>query len=940
MYRVPRATYRLQFHAGFTFADARAIVPYLADLGISDIYASPILRARKGSGHGYDVVDPSALNPELGSEDDFNALHEELKQRDIGLLLDVVPNHMAASHENAWWMSVLENGEHSRFLHYFDIDWTPVTSRGQTVNRVLLPILGKPYGEALESQEIQLHFDVEGFFFTYYEKRLPLAPASYGQVLHECIEALPPEGAAIELRELVQNNDAAPNSRFLKETLWRIHEQDAMFRDALNEVVKRINGRPGDAESFNSLDALLDAQWYRLAYWRIASETINYRRFFDVTDLVGVRVENPEVFEARNRRTLELIAEGKVTGLRIDHIDGLHDPIGHMRKLQLRLAGGPPAAQPRVSVPHASHSAAHGDRSMADGSSSVAQTLLSVPSTEVNFYIALEKVLEPGEELPRDFQVSGTTGYDFLDSVNALFVDPDGLRQLDRFYRSFTGVTGTFEDICYERRKQIIHELFSGEMRTLGTHLGTVAMPDRNARDFAPVDLTAALTEVTACMRVYRTYIRDGAVAADRHSIRAAIREARRRAGASIDGRLFTFLERVLLVDPPSYLPAAREPWLAFVMRWQQFTGRVMAKGVEDTAFYNYNRLISLNEVGGNPGRSDFDSLAEFHTHAARMQHLWPHTMNATSTHDTKRSEDVRARINVLSEIASQWERQVRRWSKKNAPLRGAVIDPNVELLVYQTLAGMWPFDERELPAIRDRLKQYLEKAAREAKTWSSWIAPNRQYEEALLDFGEAILNDPDFCAAMTRFQKRIAFYGCLNSLGQVVLKATAPGAPDFHQGTELWDFSLVDPDNRRPVDFQVRSTMLKKLQSTVSVDTLLRRWQDGRIKMFVTWRLLQLRTRHVDLFRDGTYEPVDAGPHLCAFVRRHERDAVLVAVPRLIAGLVKPGRLPLGEVWGGTALPVSGNWRNLFTGEEHGGTELSLRDLFARFPIAVVEKT
>ncbi|MDP9361109.1 MAG: malto-oligosyltrehalose synthase, partial [Acidobacteriota bacterium] len=737
MYRVPRATYRIQFNAGFTFADAKSIAPYLAELGISDVYASPILRARKGSSHGYDVVDANALNPELGSEDDFNALHEELGHWQLGLLLDVVPNHMAASSENAWWMSVLENGEDSRFLHYFDIDWTPVTSHGLTSTKVLLPILGKPYGEALEAQEIQLHFDIDGFFFTYFDKRLPLAPGSYGQVLRECVEGLPREGVAIELRELVENDDSVPNSKFLKETLWRIYEQDVMFRDALDVAIVRINGQAGDAESFNALDALLDAQWYRLAYWRIASEKINYRRFFDVTDLVGVRVENPEVFEARNRRTLELIAEGKVTGLRIDHIDGLYDPIGHMRKLQLRLADNESGAE----------------------------------SDDNRFYIVLEKILEHGEELPIAFPVSGTTGYDFLDSVNALFVDPAGLQHLDRFYRNFTGIAETFDDVCYERKRQIIHELFSGEMRALGKQLGAVAMPDRNARDFAPVELTAALTEVTACMRVYRTYIREGEIdAADRQSIRSAIAEARRRSGTAIDARLFTFLERVLLVDPPSYVASEREHWLAFVMRWQQFTGRVMAKGVEDTAFYNYNRLISLNEVGGNPGRSgDVDGLGEFHARNAQKQRHWPHTMNATATHDTKRSEDVRARINVLSEIAPQWERRVRKWSKMNAPLRkDGIPHPNEELFIYETLAGMWPLDKEELPAVRERLKQYLEKAAREAKTHTSWIAPDAAYEEALLGFADAILGNHVFCEDLVRFQKRIAFYGFLNGLSQV----------------------------------------------------------------------------------------------------------------------------------------------------------------------------
>lgn len=913
MYRVPRATYRIQFNAGFTFVDAKGIASYLAELGISDVYASPILRARQGSSHGYDVVDANALNPELGSDEDFNALHEELQQRQLGLLLDVVPNHMAASSENAWWMSVLENGEHSRFLHYFDIDWAPVVSHGQTSTKVLLPILGKPYGEALEGQEIQLHFDIDGFFFTYFDKRLPLAPGSYGQALRECVEALPRDGVAIELRELVENDDSVPNSRFLKETLWRIYEQDEKFRNALDAAIVRINGQASHAGSFNALDALLDAQAYRLAYWRIASEKINYRRFFDVTDLVGVRVENPEVFEARNRRTLELIAEGKVTGLRIDHIDGLYDPIGYIRKLQMRL------------VDNESGDESPGNR----------------------FYIVLEKILKHGEELARGFPVSGTTGYDFLDSVNALFVDPAGLQHLDRFYGNFTGLTETFDDVCYERKRQIIHELFSGEMRALGKQLGAVAMPDRNARDFAPVELTAALTEVTACMRVYRTYIREEEIGeADRRYIHEAIKEARVRSGTSIDARLFTFLERVLLVDPPSYVASEREHWLAFVMRWQQFTGRVMAKGVEDTAFYNYNRLISLNEVGGDPGRSwTVDGLDEFHARNAEMQRLWPHTMNTTATHDTKRSEDVRARINTLSEIAPQWERRVRRWSKMNAPLlRDGIPHPNEELLIYETLVGIWPLIQKEMPGVRERLRQYLEKAAREAKTHTSWIAPDATYEEALLGFADAILDDQTFCGGFTRFQKRVAFYGFLNSLFQVVLKATAPGAPDFYQGTELWDFSLVDPDNRRPVDYERRKAMLKKMKAaaekqSLSIKELLRRWHDGRIKMFVTWKVLDARAHHAEAFRDGTYEPIDAGANVCSFVRRHRDDAVLVAVPRQVASLVKPGILPIGAVWRDATLAASGRWRNLFTGEEHEGPQIALSRLFATFPMAVLEK-
>ena len=894
MYRVPRATYRLQFNAGFTFADARAIAGYLADLGISDVYASPILKARKGSGHGYDVVDASALNPELGTEEDFNSLHDELRKHELGFLLDVVPNHMAASGENSWWMSVLENGPQSRFLHYFDIDWSPVTTRGETVNKVVLPILGKPYGEALESQEIQLAFDADGFYFTYFDKRLPLNARSYRNVLRECIDSLPQEGVGVELRELVESDATVSNSRFLKETLWRIYEEDERFRKALDKAIEGFNGKPSETESFNGLDELLDRQWYRLAYWRIASEKINYRRFFDVTDLIGVRVENPEVFEARNRRTLELISEKKVTGLRIDHIDGLYDPIGHMQKLQRRL---------------------------------------SVADEPANFYIVVEKILARDEELPKEFPISGTTGYDFLDSVNTVFIDSAGLEELDALYRASTGITDAFEEIVYEKKKQVIHELFSGEMRALGKQLSALAMADRNARDFAPVDLTAALTEVTAALSVYRTYIRDTAAVgeSERKLIRDAVQRARGRAGSSVDERLFTFLQNVLLVDPPSYLATEREHWLAFVMRWQQFTGRVMAKGVEDTAFYNYNRLVSLNEVGGDPGRPlPFDGLEEFHRRNERQERDWPHTLNATSTHDTKRSEDVRARLNVLSEVPDWWAKQVRKWSKMNGSLRrDGIPHPNEEFLIYQTLIGMWPLDEEELASVPDRLEQYLEKASREAKTHTSWIVPNPPYEEALRAFGRGILENQAFCEDFTRAQRRIAFHGFLNALSQLVLKAMAPGVPDFYQGTELWDFSLVDPDNRRPVDYERRASTLRRIKSPkLDLGTLLRRWQDGRVKLFVTSKLLELRREPL-----SGYQPIDGGRNVCAFTR----GDVLVAVPRFTTELGTA--VPLADKWGDRTLAIGGRWTNIFTGETAEGDALRLSDVFATFPVAVLRR-
>jgi len=908
MFRVPLATYRLQFNAGFTFDCARRIAPYLAALGISDLYASPILRARAGSTHGYDVVDAAALNPELGSDDDFNALHEELQRHDLGFLLDVVPNHMAASAENAWWMSVLENGSRSRFLHYFDVEASP---------KVLLPILGRPYGESLDAGEIRLDFDRDGFFFTYYEHRLPLAPESYRLILRECVDSLPAEGVGIELRELAQSEDEAPNSKFLKETIARIYEHDAGFRDALDFAIVRINS------DVDWLDALLDVQHYRLAYWRIASEKINYRRFFDVTDLVGVRVENPEVFEARNRRTLELIAEGKVTGLRIDHIDGLHDPIGHMRKMQARLADSldassqfpVPSAQEENPGHRAPGTGAPND-SAGRGPRAAGQPL----------YLLVEKILTDDEQLPRAFPVSGTTGYDFLSALNNVFVDGAGLVQLDAFYRSFTGLSHTFADVAYERKKQVLNELFSGEMRRLGKDLSTLAMADRNARDFAPTELAAALTEVTACLEVYRTYIRDEEISdADRATIVRALSCARQRAGASLDPRMFAFLERVLLVDPPPYAASQREPWIAFVMRWQQFTGRVMAKGVEDTAFYNYNRLVSLNEVGGDPGREpDRDGLEEFHARNERIARDWPDTMNATSTHDTKRSEDARARINVLSEIPAQWEAAVRRWSKMNEPLRrNGVPDPNVELLIYQNLVGVWPIEP-------DRFRQFLEKAARGAKTQTSWIAPNADYEQSLLAFADGMLRNDEFRRSFSRLQKRVAYHGFLNALAQVVLKVTSPGVPDFYQGSELWDFSLVDPDNRRTVDYAQRKSLLKSIDAADPAE-LLRRWQDGRVKLFVTRKALEVRARHAEVFRRGDYRPLrEGGTNVCAFARG---DSIVVVVPRLTTSLwARPS-----VATSAAEDDVAGRWRNVFTGEVFEGVRLA--NLFASFPVAVLER-
>jgi (1->4)-alpha-D-glucan 1-alpha-D-glucosylmutase len=933
--RIPLATYRLQLNKEFTFEGARAIVGYLRDLGISDLYSSPIQKARPGSMHGYDVVDAAELNPELGSDGDFQKLHEELQTSGMGLLLDIVPNHMAASPDNVWWMSLLENGPQSRYINYFDIDWSPVTGHGKLENKVLLPLLGKPYGEVLESQEIAVHFDVDGFFFTYFGRRFPAATRSYPAILNLCVGRLAVDDPAkLELDELLQPNEpAVANSKFLKETLWRLYGQPH-FHEVLDAVLVEVNGRKGSPESFNVLDELLDQQFYRLAYWRVASEEINYRRFYDVTYLVGVRVEEPEVFEARTRRILDLASEGKVTGIRIDHIDGLFDPLAHLRKLQLRLAD--PADLPNEALP---------------------------------FYVVVEKILSVKEELDPEFPVSGTTGYEFIDAANTLFIHPEGLRELTTLYRQFTGLTQRFPEICYERKKQIIHELFEGEMRSLAGHLSRIAGSDRNARDFSPAELLNGLIEVTASLTVYRTYIRSAEVReSDRQVIEEAVAAARRRSGARLDPRVVEFIRRLLLLDPLPYATASVDVWLPFLMRWQQFTGRVMAKAVEDTAFYDFNRLLSMNEVGGDPGRSSTeDAVEHFHDVTGRKSVRWPHTLNASSTHDTKRSEDVRARIDVLSEMSGTWQKSLHRMSRLAAPLKSVegedtAPDPNEELLIYQTILGMWPMQRKEEAGVPERLAAYLEKALREAKTHTSWIAPNVDYEKRVLHFASAIFSDDGELVRrqLLRLQKKMAFYGYLNSLSQLVLKIMSPGVPDFYQGCELWNFSLVDPDNRRPVDYRLRRKLLRDLQQegeASSVENLLRRWSDGRVKLFTTWKSLAVRREQAKLFTSGDYAPLfaaglvptgvegvraEASRHVVAFARSFDGRRVIVAVPRLMVAVVDAGVQPIGDVWGDAVLEAGSDsapvYVNAFTGESIAATggEIRLRDLFARFPVAV----
>lgn len=943
--KIPVSTYRVQFNKDFRFLDCRDIVPYLHTLGIGALYSSPRFRARRGSEHGYDVASPLRVNSELGTDEEFDDLCAKLRNYGLGLVLDIVPNHMAASHENSWWTDVLENGPSSPYAHYFDIEWHPVVSKAAFLqeNKVLLPILGDLYGNVLERHELSLGIDETGFFLRFYERKIPLDPSSYDVILDVCLERIsnehPEHRQAIkeleEIRSLVRNlpppavTDSAQiairlnEGRAVKARIFEIYRDQLDPRMSIESALRQISEEP------SRLHQLLEKQAYRLAFWKMAFEEINYRRFFDVNELVCIRVEAEDVFEARHKVIFQLVAEEKVTGLRVDHIDGLSDPETYLARLHAASASAAP---------------------------------------EGPVYVVIEKILGRDEQLPGSWKTCGTTGYDFLNAVNGVFIDGEGLRRIEATYASFSGEDIPFAEICYTRNKQVMRELFAAEVQVLGHHLGKLAAQDWQARDVPLSELTAAMVETTACLPIYRTYIRSfEPSAADRKIILESLQSARSRtSGEDIGDPAFEFLRRVLLVEPASSDAETQAQYLKFVMRWQQFTGPVMAKGLEDTAGYVHNSLISINEVGGDSLRQKppFD-LAGFHRfQESRLRH-WPHTMNATSTHDTKRSEDARARINVLSELPEEWEKCLVRWSRihrrHKISVNGIEVPtPSEESLLYQTLLGAWPFDSAEESGFLERVQEFLIKAVREAKVHSGWIRQNHAHEEALLRFAREIFQPgaESFREDFLRFQRKIAWHGALNSLSQLLIKITSPGVPDFYQGSELWDFSMVDPDNRRPVDFQKRIQMLNDVRRDLSarprrlLHDIQSHWQDGRIKLFLTDRALDIRRLHADLYCDGNYTPIECAgaksTNLCAFARHKDGQWCLTVVPRLTTQLALSGRMPLGEVWQDTTLLLPADapaqWRDALTGDTissqpaaDGTRMLALADLLKRFPMALL---
>ena len=944
---IPRATYRIQLNSNFTFKNASAIVGYLADLGVSHVYCSPYFRARAGSTHGYDVVDHNAFNPEIGDREDFEHFVAALRAHGMGHVLDIVPNHVGImGSDNAWWMDVLENGQSSLYAEFFDIDWTPANPA--LTGKVLVPVLGEAYGVVLENRELELRFEPESgsFAIFYHQHRFPLDPRTYPRVLDRVLAHT--SNAKLEVlrrafRELPDRHDPTPDQirerhqekEARKRELANLYASDNTLAAGVEAGVRSFGGDPNEAASFDALHELLELQAYRLAYWRVASDDINYRRFFDVNSLGALRVEHEEVFEATHRLVLELVGQGKIDGLRVDHPDGLYNPAQYFGRLQKRVAE------------------------------------VTANTAPLPIYLVVEKITASFEHLPPDWPVHGETGYHFGNVVNRMLVDPATRGRMDRVYSGFIDEHLEWGNVAYECQHLVLRRSLASELNTVTNLLARIAEIDRRSRDFTFNSLRQALAEVIACFPVYRTYITDTIAESDRRYIEWAVAAAKRRR-SSTEGPILDFVRAALLLELPAPTERIRQRMRSFVMKFQQITAPITAKGVEDTALYRFNRLTSLNEVGGEPDAYG-TSVQAFHADCLYRAKNWPHEMLGTSTHDTKRSEDVRARINVLSEMTMAWRKTIERWRRMNRTRKRevdgrAAPSPNDEFLYYQTLIGCWPLEELDPEGNRtycERIEAYMIKAAREAKLSTSWANINAEYEEALTQFIRATLELREgnlFLSDVVAVQRRLRRFGLFNGLSQLVCKLTAPGVPDIYQGNELWDFSLVDPDNRRPVDYDKRRAMLAQLSRSpqpapAQAREMVEHIGDGRCKLYLTWKILQFRREHEELFRRGDYVPLRVtGEHaanLCAFGRRHGGGLLVTVAPRLYRRLLGERELPpLGaEVWGDTLIELPGDPDPKAGDQLHSlldGASLSVSatgerpsfraaDALAHFPVAVL---
>lgn len=907
---VPRATYRLQFRKEFGFDDAAELAPYLAALGISHVYASPYLKARPGSTHGYDIVDHNALNPELGTPEAFQRMVAAFGKHGLGQILDFVPNHMGVGGaDNAKWLDVLEWGAGSEFADWFDIEWQP--DRNFLKGKLLVPLLGDQYGAVLESGALQLRFDVDAGSFAvwaYETHKLPICPRHYALIIgmeHPGLAHLADAFAGLSAGE------HSERARELKAELATLVKTDPNTRVAIDQAVAGFNGQSGDLLSWNKLDELIKEQFWRPAHFRVAADDINYRRFFNINELAGIHVELPEVFDAIHGLVFRLLDEGVLDGLRLDHVDGLFDP----KRYCLRL---------REKAPRP-------------------------------FYLVVEKILAAHESLREDWETDGTTGYEFANLLTGLLIDPAGEEAFTKIYADFSGETRPFPEIVHECKRRIMENEMASELNVLAGEAARLARSNLRTQDFTNNVLRRALKEIIAFFPVYRTYVdAEQATDADRRDIDWAVAQARRH-DTAIDGSVFDFLHKVLSGDLASDGEFSHAAVTHLAMRLQQYSGPVMAKGLEDTAFYRYNRFLALNEVGGSPEKFAV-SVAQFHAANQQRARRTPHALLSISTHDTKRGEDARARLAVLTELPEEWAARVTAWSRiLRAPEAGsedrAPPSRNDEYAFYQLLLAAWPpelsngLDEAKLDEFRPRIEGAMLKSLREAKLHTTWTAPDQTYEKAMLDFVRRALDTSRsnaFLENFTDFLAKVAPLGVANSLVQTALKLTVPGVPDIYQGAELWDFNLVDPDNRRPVDYAKRAALLNGSEGPASYDSLLENWRDGRIKQRIVRDLLQLRARFPNLFSEGSYEPIEpaglASERLCAFMRRQDELSVLV-----VASLY-PNRAA-AEIWDSQTISVpsecTGAWLNILAGDTPvNGQPLCVSELLSHLPIAVLLST
>lgn len=951
--RVPRATYRLQFHKDFGFDDAIRILSYLLRLGVSHVYCSPIQRARAGSTHGYDVVAHNEINPELGGRAGFERFSAALREHGMGLLLDIVPNHMGVlGGDNAWWMDVLESGPASLYAQHFDIDWQPLNP--ELTGKVLLPVLGDHYGDVLMSGEVVLHFDaVSGSLaLHYFEHRFPLAPESYPMVLMRAQARLEDVDVAASLAstatalghlpgrdtaEAAQRLERARDKELLKTRLARLTARQPAVAQAMATAVAELNL----VGARDELHALIEGQAYRLAYWRVAADEINYRRFFDINELAALRVERDDVFEATQSFALDLAAAGVVDGLRIDHPDGLYDPARYFAQLQrgyARRAG--------LLLPD--------------------QDAQGRPTRPL--YVLAEKITALHEEVPESWHIHGMTGYRFANLVNGLWVDASAATRFEHIWRNFTGVSERFDELGRAGKRDIIRTALSSELNMLSTELLRIARTDRRTRDYTLNALRRALTEVAACMPVYRTYFIEAPSEQDQRYVDWAVTSAVRHSQEA-DLSVFSFVHHTLLGQAvPNAPDSLCDRVHRFAIRFQQFSAPVAAKGVEDTAFYRYFPLASLNEVGGDPDLFGV-SVADFHAASADRAQRWPHTMLATSTHDSKRSEDVRNRIDVLSEMPARWRLALRHWRDLNRGIRhklaAAGLPPDApshadEYLLYQTLLGTLPPEALQATTLApycERIVSYMRKAAREAKVHTRWTAPDAPYEAALEGFVRALLerlHGGRFLDELHALGATLAWFGALNSLSTTLIKFTSPGVPDLYQGHETIALTLVDPDNRRPVDYTALAQTLAGLEALNPADAaqlpaLASAPHDGRAKLWITWRLLMLRRERPALFGEGDYTALQVdgvhADHVVAFARRYQGVTLIAISGRLFARLLgESTQPPLGEaVWSDTSvvidLPDGTRLTNVLTDETCvvANGRITLGAAFARLPCAAL---